>query len=1258
MCVVRILRACARNSRVWSKRWLREAGKSCVCEAFTNVGSTKSLPANDYVLSNRAAFDPPTPSEEAVREGPPKRAKPERFAVKVTGLSSTLPPTWPRSTFSYYGPVTSVEVGDQGTVYIYFGTQEAAWAACEEMNGETVAGNLLHVEMDPQHELGLSNAQSSSSVSGVGVSTTVKGSLHSIKLTNIPLSVVEATLVEKCRSLEGFSSLKLVKVRDAPTNYAWVNVSSVYSDSAQRALNGMILDGYSLKANQPTPCSLEKKTSNPEMLRRFSFKLSDTSIPSSVEATPVQSGMIDMQNLPRLPSGSQSLFQPVHGGLDLSSAHSAMVSTLTARSSDHPMPLPLHPQKVDHTPSHSHISQPHKAHPAPSHSHTSQPHKAHPAPSHSHTSQPHKAHPAPSHSHTSQPHKAPPAPSHSHMSQPHKVHPAPSHSHVSQLHKAHPAPSRSHKAQPPQLEPHRVCVAPSEDAPPKVEFSSEARVEKLSTTPYKKSTTPPGPKIAKPPHNVLTLSKYAPVKSQQVSKSKISPSVSTKADSSRVLGHAPSEEERATRLPSLKQSKTAPLFLSEAATLVTKTLEGERKTGISRVPPTIVRHTQTTPVSRTSIQDTVIPSGDLTTDKSQTNPPVSASERNPFQQALARRTSPVPLTERPLTPRSPKPKRKPTVFSEIVECSDLTSKRVLFHKHGQELVALQDKYEVVVRGEEVDGLVLSVSGESSRSVQLAKSGIVDLGRCIKDAISSRTFTVSCAFLPCLGDPDVISSLQLIEKKISVDFSVVTVSGRMNLAECSKLVSDKLEVAKGPLCLSQLQSLTEMRLGYFWKVRNATTREEVGFDDHTNEMINTNYIGREPTCSLMYQNHLYTLDFSLMTVTDHTVAGEVHTLIREPVWSCYVDDEFGFKPLRTTISAIIESTFQQGASGYINIEGVQCVVDLSSNPMQVHSVAGESRVIKRQPEMELSDLTPAVTLRVRGIEENLASAEREFRQILEGKCTKEALVIPIKIQSRVTRLLLVSIARQYCVECVPHGDQPVMEVSGTKQIVSDIHRLLLQETVKIMSESETPESHSLLPSNWSPQTSEIQLFDLAKDGTEWSHVEVLMRESLTHANIKSIERIQNKSLWQKYDFFRRAMQKKMNGKDVNEKELFHGTRSNHPKVIYESEKGFDFRFGSSDCLWGQGSYFAVKASYSDRSYAYRKPGGTKQLILASVVTGESKFMTKQEKMNVPPLKPGSKNERYDTVQANTGGSEIYVVYDHEKAYPSYLISYRT
>ncbi|KAL5477879.1 hypothetical protein EMCRGX_G024733 [Ephydatia muelleri] len=134
----------------------------------------------------------------------------------------------------------------------------------------------------------------------------------------------------------------------------------------------------------------------------------------------------------------------------------------------------------------------------------------------------------------------------------------------------------------------------------------------------------------------------------------------------------------------------------------------------------------------------------------------------------------------------------------------------------------------------------------------------------------------------------------------------------------------------------------------------------------------------------------------------------------------------------------------------------------------------------------------------------------------------------------------------------------------------------------------------------------------------------------------------------------------NSGEVNEKQLFHGTSNTPPEKVYCSEQGFDFRFAATG-MWGTGAYFAVNASYSD-SYAYSVTSAQKQMLLAVVLTGDAIESQPDKKLTKPPLKKavmGStfKDERYDSVTGTTKGSKIYVVYDHDKAYPCYLITYK-
>ena len=222
-----------------------------------------------------------------------------------------------------------------------------------------------------------------------------------------------------------------------------------------------------------------------------------------------------------------------------------------------------------------------------------------------------------------------------------------------------------------------------------------------------------------------------------------------------------------------------------------------------------------------------------------------------------------------------------------------------------------------------------------------------------------------------------------------------------------------------------------------------------------------------------------------------------------------------------------------------------------------------------------------------------------------------------------------------------------------------------------------------PVEWAPQTGYLELIDLARDGEEWRSIEEHFKSTLRTANILSIIRIQNKWLWKKYTLEKQLLNRKNKGR-VNEKELFHGTRGNDPKLIYNGQDGFDMRM-SNDGLWGQANYFAVNSSYSDQ-YAFVS-GSTKEMFLVKVLTGDSYECNPDSSLRLPPKKPvsqaspkttvtssrgttvtGEDNawvegslrfevQRYDTVTGTTGGSRVYMTYDNEKSYPAYLIRYK-
>jgi len=60
-----------------------------------------------------------------------------------------------------------------------------------------------------------------------------------------------------------------------------------------------------------------------------------------------------------------------------------------------------------------------------------------------------------------------------------------------------------------------------------------------------------------------------------------------------------------------------------------------------------------------------------------------------------------------------------------------------------------------------------------------------------------------------------------------------------------------------------------------------------------------------------------------------------------------------------------------------------------------------------------------------------------------------------------------------------------------------------------------------------------------------------------------------------------------------------------------------------------------------------------MFLANVLVGDSVQLGGGQ-YRIPPNKPGSQTERYDSINNGQGGH--FIIYDNSKAYPGYLITY--
>ena len=199
-----------------------------------------------------------------------------------------------------------------------------------------------------------------------------------------------------------------------------------------------------------------------------------------------------------------------------------------------------------------------------------------------------------------------------------------------------------------------------------------------------------------------------------------------------------------------------------------------------------------------------------------------------------------------------------------------------------------------------------------------------------------------------------------------------------------------------------------------------------------------------------------------------------------------------------------------------------------------------------------------------------------------------------------------------------------------------------------------------PITWCPQQKDKQIFQVSEGTDEWKTVHKRFATCMPRVKVVRIERIQNRWLHKQY-FMQKKLMEEKNGKDfVNELLLFHGTRTTDPCIIWRSDQGFDLRHCQGGA-WGVGAYFAENSSYSD-SFAYLKPGRSreKQMFLAKVLTGHNTQLPQNPTLRMPPIRTRDEsggNVLYDSVSGVQGLIRIFIIYELNKAYPEYLVTYR-
>ena len=440
--------------------------------------------------------------------------------------------------------------------------------------------------------------------------------------------------------------------------------------------------------------------------------------------------------------------------------------------------------------------------------------------------------------------------------------------------------------------------------------------------------------------------------------------------------------------------------------------------------------------------------------------------------------------------------------------------------------------------------------------------------------------------------------------------------------------------------------------------------------------------------LTRHKHKYIIDFSSMVqrnvttnkqrkiqcISPSSIPSSQLGLQSQAQW-CYFDDAL-FVPYTPEDSIAIQSMYLSKVPGVLIINKSSYTFDFNTMH-QINTATSYKRPIKFQiassePIVELnpcessSTVCKEIVITLRGPKDNLENAKSALHSKIKNSFSSKTVPLPAGDCTKQLEKRLVEIAGRHqvtysfevCGQSKSGGKTAKeMKVEGLTSAVLKTVTALQEEIISYQSSA----VEVCFPPEWQPQAKTTELFKLSLGTSEWNHVAQKFQQTMSHANIASIQRIQNTWLWDRYVKHRDRLKLKNNGV-VNEMELFHGTRTNDPKLIYESEDGFDMRY-SAQGMWGMANYFAVNASYSD-SYAHQITG-RKEMFLVKVLTGDSYNCPPDSTLRLPPTKhhsAGSSSQlqlsqmKYDTVTGTTHGSQVFMAYDNEKAYPAYLITY--
>ncbi|XP_030907315.1 protein mono-ADP-ribosyltransferase PARP12 [Melopsittacus undulatus] len=202
--------------------------------------------------------------------------------------------------------------------------------------------------------------------------------------------------------------------------------------------------------------------------------------------------------------------------------------------------------------------------------------------------------------------------------------------------------------------------------------------------------------------------------------------------------------------------------------------------------------------------------------------------------------------------------------------------------------------------------------------------------------------------------------------------------------------------------------------------------------------------------------------------------------------------------------------------------------------------------------------------------------------------------------------------------------------------------------------DTTLSHFVCPPEWDQSALPdigFKLVEVRCTSLEYSKIKNLFEKTMKDCFIHRLQRIQNPTLWQVFQWQKEQMKKLSKLEFVDERLLFHGTSPSHIPAI--CEQNFDWRMcGTHGTMYGKGSYFARDASYSHEFCSSQS--GRYSMFVANVLVGD--FVQGNPKHLRPPPRDSNSNRLYDSCVDDPTDPSIFVIFEKHQIYPAYILEY--